>query len=167
MPKKPHPKPKHEPEVAKKVAANPRGPRIWTEQKAEESFQIICERLALGESLRSICMDKAMPGMFVVLSWLRERPGYAAQYAHARELQAEGYADSIVAIADGCDDPAKARVQIDARKWIASKLLPKKYGEKTFHEVDVNVQERREKHIKLLQELEAEAQKRRALEEGE
>lgn len=39
-------------------------------------------------------------------------------------------AEEIVIIADSCTDPHKARLQIDARKWYASKLAPKKYGDK-------------------------------------
>jgi hypothetical protein len=38
----------------------------------------------------------------------------------------------------------RSRLQIDARKWILSKLLPKKYGDKVEHEhsggVTVNIQ---------------------------
>ena len=52
------------------------------------------------------------------------------QYARARDQQAATYADDIVNIADTEQDPNKARVRIDARKWHASKLAPKKYGEK-------------------------------------
>ena len=58
--------------------------------------------------------------------------GFSAHYAHAREAQADCWADEIVAMAD--DAPAdhevlaKVRLQIDARKWVASKLLPCKYG---------------------------------------
>lgn len=71
-----------------------------------------------------------MPCTVTVMKWLRERPEFADQYARAREEQAESYADEIVQIADDEPDPAKARVRVDARKWVASKLKPKKYGER-------------------------------------
>lgn len=62
--------------------------------------------------------------------WLGKHAEFAAQYARAREEQADHYADELLEIADTTKDPNKARLQIDARKWKASKLAPKKYGEK-------------------------------------
>jgi hypothetical protein len=56
------------------------------------------------------------------------------QYARARELQAEYVFDEITEIADLAVEEAnaigKARLRIDARKWAASKMAPKKYGDK-------------------------------------
>ena len=48
--------------------------------------------------------------------------------------QAEAFADQITAIADGEGDPNDKRVRIDARKWIAARLLPKKYGDRVLHD---------------------------------
>lgn len=108
----------------------------------------ICERLAKGESLRSITgadRDDFMPGQTTVYRWLEENEEFRKQYAHARERQADHYAEEIVDIADGRDDwkptdaeiaqaivrdPQRDRLRIDARKWVASKLAPKKYGDK-------------------------------------
>jgi hypothetical protein len=53
------------------------------------------------------------------------------QYMRAREEQADTLADEIVAIADNATDAQIARLQMDARKWFASKVAPKKYGDKT------------------------------------
>ena len=56
------------------------------------------------------------------------------RYAHAREQQADFYADEIIEIADNCPpetgEVAKAKLKIDARKWKAARLAPKKYSEK-------------------------------------
>jgi hypothetical protein len=49
----------------------------------------------------------------------------AAQYARAREEQAETLVGEIIEIADLEPDTNRARVRIDARKWYASKVLPK------------------------------------------
>ena len=68
--------------------------------------------------------------MTTVMRWLEAKPEFRDQYARARERQAHHYAAEIVEIADTEEDPAKARVRIDARKWVASKLLPKAYGER-------------------------------------
>ena len=104
---------------------------------SQEVVGAICERIALGESLRAICRDDAMPAMSTVFKWLTEQPTFSEQYARAREEQAESMADEIVSIADNAEDAAKARLQIDARKWVASKLKPKKYGDKTTAELTI------------------------------
>lgn len=90
----------------------------------------ICTRLVEGESLRSICRDKEMPGISTVFQWLGEHTGFAEQYAHARDSQADTLADEIIDIADNCEDVNKARLMVDSRKWIASKLKSKRYGDK-------------------------------------
>lgn len=112
---------------------------------------VICERIAAGESLRGICKDADMPAASTVFRWLTESQAFQEQYARAREEQAETLADEIVAIADesavivkheGEDvqlsfDPtaiARNRLRVDARKWVASKLKPKKYGDKVTQE---------------------------------
>ncbi len=91
----------------------------------------ICERLADGESLRSICSDDEMPAKSTVFKWLGLIPAFADQYARARETQADSLADDIVDIADNkALEPNDKRVRIDARKWLAGKLRPKAYGDK-------------------------------------
>jgi hypothetical protein len=89
----------------------------------------ICERIADGESLRAICADKNVPGKRTVMTWLSRNENFRHQYAQAREEQADFYADEIIEIADNEADTNRARVRIDARKWKASKMAPKKYGD--------------------------------------
>jgi hypothetical protein len=122
----------------------------------EKVADLICERLADGESLRSICADEAMPSKAAVFRWLGKSADFRDQYARARDEQAETLADELVDIADEqctmvradkhgtkADDDegntevvfdatavARNRLRIDARKWVASKLKPKKYGER-------------------------------------
>jgi hypothetical protein len=52
----------------------------------------------------------------------------------AKEEAADALAEDIIEIADEARqmriDPNSARVAIDAYKWTASKLKPKKYGDK-------------------------------------
>ncbi len=123
--------------MAKKMPAPKRRkvgrPSLYTEALTAE----ICRRLAEGESLRAICADKAMPAISTVMGWLFDdkHEGFSAQYARAREAQAELRADEITDIADGVEHGASeavqaARLRVDARKWIAAKLLPKRYGDK-------------------------------------
>jgi hypothetical protein len=102
---------------------------------SQELAFLICERISEGESLRSICSTPDMPCKAIIFKWLSDKPEFLDQYARAREEQAESMADEIVAIADSVeasDNVAvqKARLQIDARKWVASKLKPKRYGDR-------------------------------------
>lgn len=114
-----------------------------------EIGQLICDRLAKGEGLNAICKDDGMPAESTVRGWALDNVGgFFAIYARARELQAEKMAEEIIAISDasaadikGFDengDPiadhefiARAKLRVDTRKWILSKVLPKKYGEST------------------------------------
>lgn len=124
-------------------------PQIYTEELAAS----ICMRLSGGESLRSICSQEGMPCQQTVYSWVFSRPSFLEKYTRAREEQAETMADEIVAIADETPQTApvfdkdgnlidvrmdSAYIQwqknrIDARKWTASKLRPKKYGDRITH----------------------------------
>lgn len=116
---------------------------------SHEVADAICERIAEGESLRSICSADEMPNKATVFRWLVEYPDFATKYAHAREAQADVLVDEIVAIADTPQLGVKTktnekgeiettegdmiehrRLQISARQWMAEKLRPKKYGPK-------------------------------------
>ena len=103
--------------------------------KQRQQFDTVCERIAEGESLVSITKDADMPAYSTVTKWLREDGDGAlvAKYARAREDQADYHADAIVEIADSAEDANIARLRVDARKWVASKLRPKVYGDKVQH----------------------------------
>lgn len=94
----------------------------------------ICEMLARGRSMAEICRRKDMPAESTVYKWLAEGGAFSERYAHAREQQADLYADEIIEIADNCppihEEIAKAKVRIDTRKWKAARLTPKKYGDR-------------------------------------
>lgn len=118
----------------------------------QEVADAICERLANAESLRSICLGDDMPSQTTVFRWLADEryAGFREQYARARESQADAIFDEILDIADdGSNDwmerrredgsvdevvnhehIQRSKLRIDARKWMAGKLAPKKYGEK-------------------------------------
>jgi len=110
---------------------------------------IICERIASGESLRAICSEPDFPTMPTVFKWLDTTPGFVEQYVRAREVQAETLAYQALEIADtqqrGVRRTVKPngdveeveedmlghrRLQIDQRRWMAGKLKPKVYGDK-------------------------------------
>ena len=112
----------------------------------QEMADAICELIADGRSLREICRRDDMPSTSTVCKWLAEQQLFSEQYARAREAQADTLFDDVLAIADQYDTGAdkedpdtiqRARLRIDARKWMAGKLQPKKYGEKFVGELDV------------------------------
>jgi hypothetical protein len=116
---------------------------------SQEKADAICERLADGESLRTICSEEGMPSKTTVFRWLADNEQFRDQYARAREAQADAIFDDILSIADdgrndwmvrkfGDDERwvengealRRSALRIDARKWMAGKLRPKKYGDK-------------------------------------
>ena len=95
----------------------------------------ICELIAGGLALKDVCEIEGMPCRAAVYKWLYQNEDFAGMYARAREERADLLADEIVAIADTEPDHNKARVRIDARKWWAAKVNPKKFGDKVTNEV--------------------------------
>lgn len=115
----------------------------------------ICHRIASGESLRGICRDDDMPAASTVFNWLSGsseavRP-FVEQYARARSIQADALVDEILEISDDATNDwmvregnaaegsvyalngehvQRSRLRVDSRKWFASKVAPKKYGDK-------------------------------------
>ena len=103
----------------------------------------ICRLTAECVPQRTIAANIGVSWATLML-WLSD-PSRAEQYARAREAQADKMAEDILAIADdGRNDTyqtddgtatnhdviARSRLRVDARKWLASKMAPKKYGEK-------------------------------------
>lgn len=111
----------------------------------------ICSGLADGKSLRAVCEQAGMPAESTVRAWaLDDVEGFAAQYARAREIGYDRLGDELLEIADTPQVGIKTktnekgeiettegdmiehrRLQVDSRKWMLSKMLPKKYGDKT------------------------------------
>lgn len=90
----------------------------------------ILTRIANGESLRRICRDPGMPDRETVANWCVADAEFSAKYAHARSLQADCYADEMREVAETCEDVNRGRLIVQTLQWTASKLAPKKYGEK-------------------------------------
>lgn len=116
-------------------------PTTYTPEIAAE----ICKRLSEGQSLSKMTTDPKMPSQSTVYLWLLRHPEFSESYAQARDEQADTLADEIVAIADEppaeiVDDKGISRIdsgwvtwqknRVDARKWVAAKLKPKKYGDR-------------------------------------
>lgn len=118
-----------------------------------ELAALICERMAKGESLRSVCRDKGMPAESTVRTWaIGDHEGFAAQYARAREAQMDALSDDLLDIADEkSGDPQRDRLRLDTRKWLMSKIAPKRYGEKLGVEHSGGVAVRHEDALEQLE----------------
>lgn len=127
--KKPHGRPtKYSQEIADKVVA----------------------AISSGRSLRSICSELDVP-VSTVLDWVvKDHNGFSVHYETARQCQFDIWADEIL---DHSDTPLigekvkttaeggietttgdcvdRARLKVDARKWLLSKLYSKKFGDRT------------------------------------
>lgn len=97
-----------------------------------EIATLICSQIAEGRSLRSIIRDNdSVPTMVTIFNWMANNETFLNQYTRAREQQADAFADEMQDIADNpTGDYQRDRLRVDTRKWIASKLKPKKYGDK-------------------------------------
>lgn len=104
---------------------------------SDEIAEIICLRIIEGESLRSICRDPSMPSVAGVFKWLAsgKHQTFVEQYTRAREIQGHMSFDDAREIVDTAEDAALARLRFDQRRWAASKLVPKVYGDKIQQEV--------------------------------
>jgi hypothetical protein len=108
----------------------------FTQEVADE----ICWRIANGESLVDICgpdRDRRLPHRQTVYVWLAERDGFHRAYRRARDIQADLFIDQIVKIADATDgdsrgprDVRRDSLRVNVRRWIASRLAPKRYGDR-------------------------------------
>lgn len=129
----------------------PGRPLSYTPELAAE----ICERLAAGEPLIAICRDDSMPNRCTVQQWVTyDVEEFSGRYARAREIGLEHMADELVEISDDGrndwmdkadpDNPGyqfngehsqRSKLRVDTRKWLLSKLAPKKYGDKSSMEL--------------------------------
>lgn len=123
----------------------------------KDTGDAICMLVALGWSMRKIKAEGEsatgffIPSLNVVFRWLRENEEFNEQYARARDEQMEYFSEEIMDIADdGRNDwmeiynnegeqvgwkingeaTMRSKIRVDVRKWLMSKRLPKKYGDK-------------------------------------
>lgn len=123
----------------------------------QKTFDIICDRISKGESVRSVLRDDDMPNRSTFYEWLDEDEDKANQYARAANDRADTIFDEMFEIADdGTNDTMivdmgegeqveklntehiqRSKLRIDTRKWALSKMNPKKYGDKMEQKVDL------------------------------
>jgi terminase small subunit-like protein len=92
-----------------------------------------CERLSRGELAIEISKEPGMPSLGTVFRWKEEHPEFRETYARARLMQAQACAERAVISgrAATAEDANAARVKMDADKWLAGRLDPLNYAERT------------------------------------
>lgn len=114
----------------KPVKRNKRGaPKGSGSKYNDERAALICARIADGVSARAACREAGID-LVTHYRWQREHPEYAQQVSRAKDDQADSFVDDLIALADSEEDVARAKLKIDARKWIASKFKPKSFGDR-------------------------------------
>lgn len=120
-------------------------PALYAQDLADK----VCQRISEGYSMRTVCAPDEMPSISTVFKWIREIPEFTQQYARATEERTEAMSEDILDIADdGSNDlmtiqkgkksyeienkevTNRSRLRVDTRKWLMSKMKPKKYGDK-------------------------------------
>ncbi|MBF0400563.1 MAG: hypothetical protein HQL90_07315 [Magnetococcales bacterium] len=98
-----------------------------------ETVQIICDRIADGESLRRILATPDMPSMSTIRRWRIEDPETERSFLLAAQAQSDTFADMMLDVAVSAkggtkEDIAAARLEIETLKWRAGQQSPKKWG---------------------------------------
>ena len=113
-----------------------------------ETFEAIIAGIEDGGAVRTLCTEHKVSSR-TFYEHLRADPENEKRYARAKEIQADKIFEEIIEIADdGRNDwmlsndeegspyrlngehVQRSRLRVDARKWAASKLAPKKYGDR-------------------------------------
>src|SRR6202043_834661 len=101
----------------------------------------ICDLIAEGASLGTISKMEGMPARRTVRGWLNAHPEFERQYEIARRERTDNLVEESIEISDSvkdCTDNAAvqaARLRVDTRRWLASKLLPERFGDRQTTEL--------------------------------
>jgi hypothetical protein len=110
------------------IALNPQMPSILHDKP--ELIETVLQRMADGEVLSAVC-DEMGFSISAFSHYCLRNEELAARYTRAREMQAASMASDVVRIADEDPDPQRARVRTDARKWLAARIDPRNYGDRS------------------------------------
>lgn len=127
--------------------AAPNNPNTVYTKKVAAS---ICQYIMEGMSIREIERQEGMPCSTTIFNWLAlDKNGFVEQYTRAKECQSEYMAEEMLEISDDAQNDymkrnhednegwqengehiQRSRLRIETRKWLMSKMKPKKYGDK-------------------------------------
>src|SRR5436190_20072236 len=109
----------------------------WRRPYAVYSAEVadtICERLVEGESLRAICSDAGMPARATVFRWIARHKEFRDWYISARDFQAEGLGEEMIAIVRNTSGDDLARARLKALERQAARIAPEKIRALRGHE---------------------------------
>lgn len=96
----------------------------------DATFTAIVDEIAAGSPTHTaVKKHHVSQGSFY--RHLDATPADADRYARARDIRNDRMAEDTLRIADSNRAPEHKRIMVDTRKWLLSKLAPKKYGERT------------------------------------
>ena len=106
------------------------GGGVWT--YCRDVAEAICQRIAEGEALTSICDEYGMPCFSTVFSWARRFPEFAQMMRDAREAQATWYCDKGWGLAMEATPQTAylTEVRLKQLRWMAGCMAPRVYGAK-------------------------------------
>lgn len=118
----------------------------YKKDEIELMFETICKKVESGKPLRQILKEENMPSTKTFFEWVDEDSKKVKRYVRACEIRADIIFDEMIEIADDQEDDIiigeggkeyvnhnvinRARLRVDTRKWILSKMNPKKYADK-------------------------------------
>lgn len=114
-------------------------PRAWSEEQKAQWLERLIFAISEGGSVAGFCRDHPdAPHRSVFYQWIWADASLLDRYQRAREMSADTLAEDCVLIADSVRDAGQfdsarvnaARLAVDARKWVASKLKPKTYADR-------------------------------------
>jgi hypothetical protein len=128
----------------------------FTRKEIDNISKTICSEVAKGRPVAKIIDEqknilieqgkdpKYFPSYGTFNRWLSLYPELYELFLQAKSDAADYLAEEIILIADepvkGMDQVSRNKLRVDTRKWIASKLKPKKYGER--QQLDVTIEEK-------------------------
>lgn len=134
----------------------PKKPRVVY---SVETLDEICKIIETSDKgLSTILQRDDFPSVSEFMRWLQDdsKPEVREYYARAKRIQMELFGDQIIQIADDSSNDTiitengvvenhefvnRSKLRIDTRKWLMSKLAPKKYGDKiqTEHSGEIKI----------------------------
>src|SRR5262245_48354063 len=113
---------------------------------SDEWARQFCDLISQGKSVVDVCAMEGQPSRDSVYAWMRERQEFSDMYARAREERADLLFERIAAIAEDAtgdyvkkedgtlvvdhENIQRSRLRVDTMKWMASRLAPRKYGDR-------------------------------------
>lgn len=111
--------------------ATPASRTVYSQYEREEIHRQVCALVALGYSTVKAC-DEVGIARQVWAEWVASGRVDSDSYARAREAGADWHAEGIVDTAEkwALIDPQAGKLVVDAKKWVAARMYPKRWGEK-------------------------------------